>query len=487
MAAIDFPGSPTTGQLFAASNGVTYQWNGTLWLVLAGPGGGTGDFSAYNSAVISLPAGTNVVLIPNTVLSGNSGLWYNTTTGRYTPPAGRYSIMCSMTAVPTSAASTMQITLRKNGVGVGGYGSAVSPQAGYQVDLFHNATVDANGTDYFDYIGNSGNIGQAAVTQFTAFPLTGMQGPSGGAPGSVVGDFTAVIINNAIATSPATVIPTTIVSGNSGAYYSTSTGRWTPPAGRYLLFGNCSVFISATGSVIGYLRKNGVNIGGPTYGYVSAAGQSSDVSIQFVVDANGSDFFDFQMQAGVAGATANLTTFGATPTQGMVGPQGPQGPQGPTAGGGIVADTSLAAPALGMNFQSLTTMRTIELSFYMVPTTVGQTLYLRIMNGGTPNVGATAYSTQRHYATTTTPGSDFQNTSGYMLSSGVTASGAFGKVHLLGGSAGNFGSMGVGQVMAYSNTILNLGFSGPSGDGVNFQFGSGNIAAGSYCRVIGWP
>jgi hypothetical protein len=32
MAALDFPASPTTGQIFVAPNGVTYQWTGTLWL-----------------------------------------------------------------------------------------------------------------------------------------------------------------------------------------------------------------------------------------------------------------------------------------------------------------------------------------------------------------------------------------------------------------------------------------------------------------------
>lgn len=38
MAALDFPSAPTVGQYFVAGNGVTYQWNGTMWL----PTGGTG-------------------------------------------------------------------------------------------------------------------------------------------------------------------------------------------------------------------------------------------------------------------------------------------------------------------------------------------------------------------------------------------------------------------------------------------------------------
>ena len=35
MAALDFPAAPTVGQLFAAPNGVTYQWNGVLWLMVS--------------------------------------------------------------------------------------------------------------------------------------------------------------------------------------------------------------------------------------------------------------------------------------------------------------------------------------------------------------------------------------------------------------------------------------------------------------------
>ena len=36
MAAIDFPASPTVNQLFVAGNGVTYKWNGTLWVASGG-------------------------------------------------------------------------------------------------------------------------------------------------------------------------------------------------------------------------------------------------------------------------------------------------------------------------------------------------------------------------------------------------------------------------------------------------------------------
>jgi len=39
MAVIDFPASPTVGQVFNAANGVSYQWNGVFWIALSGSSG----------------------------------------------------------------------------------------------------------------------------------------------------------------------------------------------------------------------------------------------------------------------------------------------------------------------------------------------------------------------------------------------------------------------------------------------------------------
>ena len=62
MAAIDFPASPTVGQLFTAGNGVTYKWSGTMWL----PIGGASMLSIGDS-----PPGS----------PGNGQLWWNSTRG----------------------------------------------------------------------------------------------------------------------------------------------------------------------------------------------------------------------------------------------------------------------------------------------------------------------------------------------------------------------------------------------------------------------
>jgi hypothetical protein len=62
MAAIDFPASPTVGQLFTAGNGVTYKWSGTIWL----PVGGSSLLSIGDS-----PPGS----------PGNGQLWWNSVRG----------------------------------------------------------------------------------------------------------------------------------------------------------------------------------------------------------------------------------------------------------------------------------------------------------------------------------------------------------------------------------------------------------------------
>jgi hypothetical protein len=69
MAAIDFPASPTVGQIFVAGNGVSYQWNGTIWI----PIGATQ--ALYVGDTPPVPAGLNQLWWNST--SGQLYLWYN--------------------------------------------------------------------------------------------------------------------------------------------------------------------------------------------------------------------------------------------------------------------------------------------------------------------------------------------------------------------------------------------------------------------------
>jgi hypothetical protein len=69
MAAIDFPASPTVGQIFVAGNGVSYQWTGTLWI----PIGGTQALFVGDTPPAS--PGPNQLWWNST--SGQMYLWYN--------------------------------------------------------------------------------------------------------------------------------------------------------------------------------------------------------------------------------------------------------------------------------------------------------------------------------------------------------------------------------------------------------------------------
>ena len=72
---IDFPPNPTIGDIFTATNGVTYVWNGTQWIVQSGGGGGGGG-----GAFLPLSGGT---LTGTLTLAGNPILQLEAATKQY--------------------------------------------------------------------------------------------------------------------------------------------------------------------------------------------------------------------------------------------------------------------------------------------------------------------------------------------------------------------------------------------------------------------
>lgn len=72
--AMDFPASPSTGDEYTASNGVTYEWDGVVWSVVQSDS--SDAFLTNNNTVTSsytLPSGRNAVSagpveIPNGVI-----------------------------------------------------------------------------------------------------------------------------------------------------------------------------------------------------------------------------------------------------------------------------------------------------------------------------------------------------------------------------------------------------------------------------------
>jgi len=221
--ALDFPASPTDGQQFNAPNGVMYVWNaaGGLWLAQGGStssatisatppanpfigqlwwspdlgrlfifyfdgnssqwvpaspttAGGTapGDFFATYTGTI--PAAAQTIVFP-TVVTGNSGGWYNPSNGRFTPPAGRYRISaCLGGSMSTGSPGSQVCTLRKNGTALVTGSGTVSGNF-FWAEAIIDGEYDANGTDWFD-IQNGGTAWDRtpALSWFTAQPVGGI-------------------------------------------------------------------------------------------------------------------------------------------------------------------------------------------------------------------------------------------------------------------------------------------------------------------------
>jgi len=131
-----------------------------------------GHFMAVRTTALSLTA-TLTALVLNSVTAANSGTWYSTSTGRFTPPAGRYYITGSMTVFNSGGTSgSVILELRKNGSASYLNASTVTTPASISAQLSVCAVVDGNGTDYFALWANTAaSVGQVSFLQFSAFPI----------------------------------------------------------------------------------------------------------------------------------------------------------------------------------------------------------------------------------------------------------------------------------------------------------------------------
>ena len=95
---IDFPNSPTLNQIYNASNGASYQWNGTLWIAI-----GTSSALIASDTPPTSP-GINQLWF-NTTL-GALFIWFNDGTSSQWVPANP---MPSMPAVTSTLLQTVSI------------------------------------------------------------------------------------------------------------------------------------------------------------------------------------------------------------------------------------------------------------------------------------------------------------------------------------------------------------------------------------------
>jgi len=345
MAAIDFPASPTNGQLFSPSNGGTYQWNGTFWLpignttatiwvgdtppaspianqfwfnsalgqtfiwyndgsttqwvpanpttVLTQPG--TGDFCAY-STLASIAAAATVVVTGYTVGLGNAGGWLNTVNGRYIPPAGRYVLQGYMQTYSSASLIIAASGLRKNGVDIPGANfTSTSPALNNRCETSVSAIVDANGTDYFELTAYAHVTSAATQVSFMAFPLGGIKGPPGD-PGTVDGGkyIRCLFATNTVgAVGAFTTAIITQTHNDTGTALVGNT--WTPPAGRWHV--NWVFNVGSAGI-------NGILLAGPSLAgaapstmavyNVPVGNFEGSLSGSDIIDFNGSTTLSFQ-------------------------------------------------------------------------------------------------------------------------------------------------------------------------------------------------
>jgi len=182
---IDFPASPVAGQLFFAGNGIVYQYSSTYtsWVAISASAPQDGSFTAVSSAGAQFaPSVINTweTANPLTIQSGNAGGWYNSATGVFTPPAGRYFLwgLCSF----NSSASNMlgQMRWRKNGAIIGNQADMNTAGANLYATVTDHVIVDANGTDTFDCQIQSNVLMSNASGSIGAFPINQAVVPIGG-------------------------------------------------------------------------------------------------------------------------------------------------------------------------------------------------------------------------------------------------------------------------------------------------------------------
>jgi hypothetical protein len=349
MAAIDFPASPTNGQVFAAPNGVTYIYSSayTAWQAQPMSAGFVGDFCAVSTADISL-TGAGLVLICPTVLAGNAGSWYNPANGRYTPPKGRYFVSGSMSAFNGGGTGGSSIIyLRKNGVQIAnGYGTTTP--ASNQGMAVVQYVVDANGTDYFELFGLTGASQGLCRPTFQAFPISPNANMVQG-----TGDFHTAFAVTGFTSTLATLFFPAAMTGNAGGWYNPSNGRYTPPAGRYFIYSTIGAGHNASATMITVtLRKNGV----PLEYAVQVPGTANwvgDPSVQGVFDANGTDWFDVQASCNNGSNINSWCWFGAFPISGIKGPQGDPGAVGQAGANAFNIRATASDTINGPNYVSL--------------------------------------------------------------------------------------------------------------------------------------
>lgn len=153
-----------------------------------------GNFLAKRTIAATAFGTVGITVNFDSVTQGNTGGFYNATTGIFTPPAGRWLIGFNILSGSASGGTNETFELRKNGTPIA---SAQQSNGGGSVSSRGTSLwVDANGTDQFSVyiISNPGTsnvlpefVAAVPATQFWAFQGDGLPGATGpaGTPSGV--------------------------------------------------------------------------------------------------------------------------------------------------------------------------------------------------------------------------------------------------------------------------------------------------------------
>jgi hypothetical protein len=300
----------------------------------------------------------------------------------------------------------------------------------------------------------------------------------------------------------------TVTLGNVGGWYNATTGVYTPPAGRYYLYGQITYF-SSSAAMFGELRwrKNGVVIPNSTVSSFSpGANQNTPTNCAVIVDANGTDTFELQVQSSVLMSFC-VGTMGAFPlSQAAAIP-----------GGGSswrqIARTVVAAPQADLTFQNIPTdVNDIELNFDLTPVNNAVDIVLQWYDGAgvllNTSYGFTLNMNTNGQALGTAP-FVFNNISAGGITTGIIMDYAAGGVRVNNGAVGGIrGTVRMNNIRdaarpksvrfqtdylsddtATFRSAVGSGWRGVATAVTGFRllFGTGNIAAGGSATLWGSP
>lgn len=105
MAAIDFPSAPLLNQVFAANNGVSYIWNGSIWITVSSGAAQASDTPPSNPVVNQLWFNSALGQLFIYYNDGSSSQWVPANPAPVAAPIGGWSTLFSQNVAGVNAVS----------------------------------------------------------------------------------------------------------------------------------------------------------------------------------------------------------------------------------------------------------------------------------------------------------------------------------------------------------------------------------------------